>query len=187
MTTTIPMPKHDAVLEQNEIPSWNRDAWICVVGEDSYLAFDAERDEWREVTKPGRAFRFEQFEDAKEILLWYIPDAYNDPHAMIVPYEPLWRLPGGTPATFLNVYELDRVYGGPEEGGWWVTTGTLRQTVICDEAEAERTREQMREDFPEEPAEGYKLGDYHYSGGAYAIEISTEPGKNFPEVWPTYE
>ena len=30
---------------------------------------------------------------------------------------------------FANVYELDRHYGGPEEGGWWYTSFTPRASV----------------------------------------------------------
>ena len=37
-----------------------------------------------------------------------------------------------TEAGWLAVYEIDRAYGGPEEGGWWFDTGRL---VACVPAE----------------------------------------------------
>ena len=35
-------------------------------------------------------------------------------------------------------YEIDRAFGGPEEGGWWFDTGKLRRPlkVVRSEAEA---------------------------------------------------
>ena len=31
-------------------------------------------------------------------------------------------------AYYANVYDMERVYGGPEEGGWWVTTYTPKES-----------------------------------------------------------
>lgn len=46
-----------------------------------------------------------------------------------------------TITAFYCVYELDQAYGGPEEGGWWYTRGSLLAcipvtrtgTLICEE------------------------------------------------------
>lgn len=48
-----------------------------------------------------------------------------------------------TTRLFVNVYEAGRVYGGPEEGGWWFDTGTPLASVPVEltEDEWERARE----------------------------------------------
>ena len=45
--------------------------------------------------------------------------------------------------TILAFYDIDREYGGPEEGGWWYDTGTFVRVIglYLDEAEANRAQQ----------------------------------------------
>jgi len=36
---------------------------------------------------------------------------------------------------YVNVYSIDRLFGGPEEGGWWYDTGTPVLTVMVEHPE----------------------------------------------------
>lgn len=56
----------------------------------------------------------------------------------------------GEPACFIGVYEVDTVYGGPEEGGWWYDTGELIrvEVVHCETCAIRRTNE-LREEYPD--------------------------------------
>jgi hypothetical protein len=31
----------------------------------------------------------------------------------------------------LAAFEIDKAYGGSEEGGWWYNTGTLERIIAC--------------------------------------------------------
>jgi len=92
---------------------------------------------------------------------------------------------------FVNVYSMDREFGGPEEGGWWYDTGRFLKSRPC------RTRR-----------EAHKLVDrwnryldavYNNPRGCRAdlssvccegrlgAQIQRKPGFDFPEVRPHYE
>lgn len=46
---------------------------------------------------------------------------------------------------YVNVYRVERVYGGPEEGGWWYDMREiLRSTPCVSEEEAEALAEIVR-------------------------------------------
>jgi hypothetical protein len=36
---------------------------------------------------------------------------------------------------YLNVYDIGRVYGGPEEGGWWYDTGIPVASIPFEEGD----------------------------------------------------
>ena len=89
---------------------------------------------------------------------------------------------------FVNVYEVSRSYGGPEEGGWWYTCGTVIESRFVGVGHnglvtAENLVDQLRSVYPDN-------GTYTsvvYSGGDYRMEISNRPGENFPTERPYYE
>jgi hypothetical protein len=85
---------------------------------------------------------------------------------------------------FVNVYEVERAYGGPEEGGWWFDTGHLIQSTPCgtDYALAEEVQGQVRSIYPRTDKRYSVIG-----GDDYNVVIETHPGKDFPEEWPHYE
>lgn len=91
-----------------------------------------------------------------------------------------WRNPDGTQQWFVGVYEVGQNYGGPEEGGWWYSTGELvQQTAVASRDEAEELRETLSETFP---VKG------RYGDPDYQISIDLKPlVASFPEERPRYE
>lgn len=92
------------------------------------------------------------------------------------------------PVWFVNVYEVDRVYGGPEEGGWYYDAGRLMATYQISGTydDADELREQIRDGEWESTGNS---GSVTYSGGDYDLEITLgAPGAEFyPEERPFYE
>ena len=87
-------------------------------------------------------------------------------------------------------YEIDRAYGGPEEGGWWYDTGELRRVLrvvpdadrACDlAARANRLMNRLQRSRRD-------VGSVAYTGGRYAACVfeDTAP-RAYPEVRPHYE
>lgn len=111
---------------------------------------------------------------------------------------------------YVNVYELNREYGGPEEGGWWYDTGTVVESVDVNHLFTGTTDEffeRYRHEstgatpltdverevfnvearlFAEYPSNG-KRGYTSYRGGDYRIIIEDHKAKDWPEVIPHYE
>lgn len=88
---------------------------------------------------------------------------------------------------FVNVYLVDREYGGPEEGGWYYDSGRLHsstQVVDDDAAEAKKAELQlMCDQLNEGRPPIHSVASY----GQYRVYIEEEPGENFPKVRPHYE
>jgi hypothetical protein len=88
---------------------------------------------------------------------------------------------------FVNIYELDRVYGGPEEGGWYydigtpITGGSIR---VESKGMAEIIGNALAEDV---------YADHKYrvsvrpNGIDYAVRVETHPPRPFPAERPHYE
>lgn len=77
------------------------------------------------------------------------------------------------------VYDVEGVYGGPEEGGWWYTAGYLVQPmkirVFEDFEEAHKYLEELHE--------WCQLESSNYQARGYTEEL---PLKYFPKVRPRY-
>jgi hypothetical protein len=85
---------------------------------------------------------------------------------------------------YVTVYEVDRSYGGSEEGGWWYDTGTVvHEEVYSSELTAKVMAERLREDYPNNGS-SYSVV---YGGGDYRVRVTNCPGKNYPEHHPHYE
>ena len=68
---------------------------------------------------------------------------------------------------YANIYELDRRYGGDEEGGWWFTTYTPKashkyRTMIRARIKLDYLMKACRKIKPE-----YGLYSVNYRGGTY--------------------
>ena len=108
---------------------------------------------------------------------------------------------------YVNVYEVYRAYGGPEEGGWWYDAGEPVFTkVFTDEQEARSFSNEVYENMPEHSGE-YRMGYSDIDGcdpdgngddafltpggqwgkGDYRVYFEYEPAKPFPETRPYYE
>ena len=98
-------------------------------------------------------------------------------------YEADW-LAQFTNGFYVNTYEIDRAYGGPEEGGWWFDTGSIVKSVRCDtQDEAEAMTDRRRLAHP-------NTGDASsvtYRGGEYRTRIEPVRGIDYPEHRPHYE
>lgn len=85
---------------------------------------------------------------------------------------------------FVTVFEIDRAYGGPEEGGWWYDTGEPVLHIPCrSHSAAEDVRDRVREKYPHTGQSGSCV----YQGGDYSITVDVRPGKAYPETVPHYE
>lgn len=84
---------------------------------------------------------------------------------------------------FVNVYDADRAYGGPEEGGWYYDTGEPVSSMRFETYnEAVAFKESIRHRFPRTG----KRGNYH-GGEDYDIVIEDKFAEPFPEETPRYE
>lgn len=87
-------------------------------------------------------------------------------------------------------YEIDRAYGGSEEGGWWYDCGTLeRLHAVCktqDAANAIARRANRLLRHLQRNSRG--VSSVAYTGGHYCAEVyeDTAPA-SYPETRPYYE
>lgn len=84
---------------------------------------------------------------------------------------------------YVNIYQLSRNYGGPEEGGWWYDSGSPVGAIPCESyTEAEEIAEKYEQRFPTTKARYSVLG-----GEDHTILIEREMGRYWPERTPRYE
>lgn len=86
---------------------------------------------------------------------------------------------------FVSAYHIDRAYGGPEEGGWWIDTGDLLECVECHVKESEAVATQLREKYSDHQSD-IPISSV-LSEGDLSITISNFPGKSYPEGPVHYE
>lgn len=85
---------------------------------------------------------------------------------------------------YVNVYEIDRSWGGPEDGGWWYDSGEPVASIPFDTLrEAEAFRDAMNKKFPHSGSSS----SVAYSGGDYAVFIEHKFARPYPERKPHYE
>lgn len=112
-----------------------------------------------------------------------------------------------TVVKYANAYLTDRLYGGPEEGGWYYDVGepVMSLPFICEEGEetteegtvfhwdnhardvASETVYKLCEaaDLNPPEYEFFKRKDWSVDG--FAIYIEKKPGEFFPQERPRYE
>jgi hypothetical protein len=81
-------------------------------------------------------------------------------------------------------YEVDMQYGGPEEGGWWYSTGRLVRVfkVVKDREEATRICRRANDLLHHLQRNKREVSSVIYDGGRYAAEVHEH---NAPEYYPT--
>lgn len=87
-------------------------------------------------------------------------------------------------------YELDRHYGGPEEGGWWYNSGELRRVLkVCHrEDEAYRLARRLNKIIGKMQEGRPNIYSMAYQGGQIGIEVYRYKAPEFyPEERPHYE
>jgi hypothetical protein len=112
---------------------------------------------------------------------------------------------------YVNVYDVESRYGGPEEGGWYYDAGTLLESVPAQSHEealvkageleekyaldnAKRTPGRIRLNNPDdeipddwEPSSQAEDESFVHYEGEIKIYIQDRPGENFPTHRPHYE
>ena len=64
---------------------------------------------------------------------------------------------------YVNVYSVDRCYGGSEEGGWYYDWYAVERTIPCVLSDAKEIRRRMMEEYVNEgPDRVSVIGDTDY-------------------------
>lgn len=94
-------------------------------------------------------------------------------------------------ATFvLAFYEIDRAYGGPEEGGWWYDTGQITRifAVFKDEELALTAACRANRLLHHLQRHKRSLDSVLYDGGRHQVAVFEDfAPKSFPEIRPRYD
>jgi len=128
----------------------------------------------------------EQFQNAEAdqtiAFIHYLEDEDEDEEDEDEP--PILYLEG---SVFVNTYLVDRVYGGPEEGGWYYELGlpvgsaqatdeTLLETLLKARGWAEEENRHRRADI-----------NSVLSQGRYDVRVQSHPARGWPAEPPHYE
>lgn len=88
---------------------------------------------------------------------------------------------------WVNAYDTNRSYGGPEEGGWWYETGQLLATIPCTTDEEVATALAQLNRILRPQFEGnHPIGSVLCEGVLHIIE-EEETGADYPTERPHYE
>lgn len=90
----------------------------------------------------------------------------------------------------LAFYEIDRAYGGPEEGGWWFDCGQLVRIVRTFKSEEKAYRAARRANGWLDRLQKHvrDVGSVAYDGGRYAAEVHEDfAPAHYPDQRPHYE
>ena len=87
---------------------------------------------------------------------------------------------------WVNLYLTDRVYGGPEEGGWYYNAGEAVVSFECTEGDQEELLTEAHE-LVEWLNEGRPQISSVLSEGQYSALAEEGPGVSYPEEEPHYE
>lgn len=93
-------------------------------------------------------------------------------------------------AYVIAIYEIDRAYGGSEEGGWWYDCGDLQRIlgVRHNEDEAYALCRRLNGWMRRLQRNGRDVSSVCYRGGQYAVEVwEGLPPQHYPERRPHYE
>ena len=88
---------------------------------------------------------------------------------------------------YVNAYDHNRAYGGPEEGGWWFDTGTLLGSIPCGSDEQVEAAKKYLKDLWGPKFEGnHGIGSV-LCEGVLQICVEDEIGHDYPIERPHYE
>lgn len=161
---------------------------IVEFGLDNWLKMHLFADAWGCITEDGNQV---------EQLLKEFPNATidGDSQESIILEQELDRLltdaqnwfsitdENNNPPFYVNVYSVDRAYGGPEEGGWYYNTAEpVRSVIVFDGDKAEDVAEKLRQEYPE-TGKRYSV----LSGADYKVVIEPHVGESYPKEIPFYE
>lgn len=87
-------------------------------------------------------------------------------------------------------YEIDRAYGGPEEGGWWYDCGQLVRVFAVCKTEKAANAVATRANHLLDRLQRHKreVGSVIYRGGRHVARVYTNTAPKFyPQERPHYE
>ena len=89
------------------------------------------------------------------------------------------------------IYEIDRAYGGPEEGGWWYDTGTFER-ILCATNDREHARRVCKRAndliWSLINERNRSISSVCYAGGSFEAGVYEGlPPRAYPERRPYYE
>lgn len=90
-----------------------------------------------------------------------------------------------TQHSWMNIYEVDREFGGPEEGGWYYDTGEVEVSIPLHDLDADEVfalYNLMLKAFPRTGASSSVVR----REGDWRIVFSDTRGVNYPEERPLY-
>ncbi len=89
---------------------------------------------------------------------------------------------------FVNVYLIDRAYGGPEEGGWYYDCGeAIASKQYHTQEGADKALEGRLQWCEEENRHRRSDTSSVLSEGCYVARVEDEPAKDYPDTRPHYE
>jgi hypothetical protein len=85
---------------------------------------------------------------------------------------------------YVNVYSIERCYGGPEEGGWWYDWYECLETYPCRNINAETLQEELEKEY-----DHIREGDISsvLGGTDLAVYIEEKPAESQTKGRPYYE
>jgi hypothetical protein len=87
---------------------------------------------------------------------------------------------------YVNVYLVDRAYGGPEEGGWWYDTEEAINAIKCEAYEVDYRKQVAQEWCDAQNASRNSDINSVLSEGKYVVRIEDFVGENSPKEKPFY-
>jgi hypothetical protein len=94
---------------------------------------------------------------------------------------------------WVNIYEVDRAYGGPEEGGWYFDTGEVFESKKFSwhgNKERGLAHYEKAIEYASQKAEELKKSDEKvfnpYYRKRFRVDVAFTEGANYPEVAPRY-
>ena len=93
-----------------------------------------------------------------------------------------------TTDVYVNSYDVERVYGGPEEGGWYFDQGLLNESKkfsFHGNKERGLAHYDKAVEYAHQKAEELRNDNPAYRN-RYKVEVSFNEGANYPKVAPQY-
>ena len=146
-----------------------------------YQSLRGELEEHLSILPPGSVGSFERLDDGRIRFVFRQPEGRSHGPAMFLEFEGItWHL---------NLYEIGRSYGGPEEGGWGYDFGTFSKClgVFTTPEDANAKREELREQLAAWREGRTRPGSVLSANDWPELYVEPHPGRPFPLERPRYE
>jgi hypothetical protein len=89
---------------------------------------------------------------------------------------------------YINIYLVDRAYGGPEEGGWWYDAGDPVHSELAEQMTVEERRKRLDELLSGPFSnKGRRSISSVLSDGEYQGQLEDSFAEPYPQTRPHYE